>query len=206
MTDQLSFPGFDRVPKPIDQRFPTARRFFTNRLFFAIFPVYGVATRIAQLAQRMRSDYGLTGLPLGTVRFHVSLYGFGNYERLPEAVVADAKAVATSVTAQAFDVVFDRAMSFRSRRAQRPLVLRGDEGVAALKAFHQILCAAMARAGFGDQTQRYFTPHATLLYDNRSVPEHDIEPISWTVREFVLVRSLHGQSRYVQLMKWPLRG
>jgi 2'-5' RNA ligase len=45
----------------------------------------------------------------------------------------------------------------------------------------------------------------TLLYDERGIAEHAIEPVSWTVREFVLVHSLRGQSKYIPLGRWPLR-
>jgi len=46
-----------------------------------------------------------------------------------------------------------------------------------------------------------FTPHVTLLYDPRSVEEHPIEPISWTVSEFVLIHSMQG---HAHLARWPL--
>jgi 2'-5' RNA ligase len=46
-----------------------------------------------------------------------------------------------------------------------------------------------------------FTPHVTLLYDARDVDEYPIEPIGWTVKEFVLIRSLNGHEH---LVRWPL--
>jgi hypothetical protein len=45
------------------------------------------------------------------------------------------------------------------------------------------------------------TLHVTLLYDKRVVDEQPI-----TVREFVLVRSLHGQTRHTDVARWQLRG
>jgi 2'-5' RNA ligase len=50
-----------------------------------------------------------------------------------------------------------------------------------------------------------FTPHVTLLYDGMSVAEQPVDPISWTVGEFVLVHSLLGQTRHIILDRWPLR-
>ena len=50
-----------------------------------------------------------------------------------------------------------------------------------------------------------YTPHLTLLFDERRVVERGVEPIGWTVRELVLVRSLHGQARHVALGRWPLK-
>jgi len=46
-----------------------------------------------------------------------------------------------------------------------------------------------------------FTPHVTLLYDARDVEEYPIEPIGWTVKEFVLIRSSNGHEH---LVRWPL--
>ena len=50
--------------------------------------------------------------------------------------------------------------------------------------------------------KKAFMPHVTLLYAERSVEEHPIEPIRWTVNEFVLIHSMHG---HVHLARWPLR-
>ena len=50
-----------------------------------------------------------------------------------------------------------------------------------------------------------FVPHMTLLYDTRMVAERPIEPMRLTVRDFALVHSLVGQSRYIELARWPLR-
>ena len=194
MAEQLSFPGLAAVPKP------------TDGLFFAIFPEEAAAARIARLARQLRSEHGLRGQPLTTARFHVSLHGLGDFTGLPQAVVAAANDAAAAVAVPVFDVMFDRAMSFRGGPTNRPLVLCGGDGVAALTAFQQAFGAAMMRAGLGGQAQRRFTPHLTLLYGDRSIPEQAVEAISWTVREFVLVHSLLGQGRYVRLSRWPLCG
>ena len=194
MAEQLPLPGFAAKPRP------------TDGFFFAIFPDDAAAARIEQLAHRLRGDHGLTGKPLAMARFHVSLHGFGEYVGLPQVVVAAANRIAASVTAPAFAVTFDRAMSFRGRPANRPLVLYGGDGVAALMAFQQTLDAAMMRAGLGGRAQRRSAPHVTLLYDDRTVPEQAVETISWTVREFLLVHSLLGRSKYIPLSRCPLRG
>jgi 2'-5' RNA ligase len=33
-----------------------------------------------------------------------------------------------------------------------------------------------------------------------------VNPVSWKVTEFVLVHSLVGQTRYIQLARWTLEG
>ena len=59
----------------------------------------------------------------------------------------------------------------------------------------------MLRRGLRRLANTNFTPHVTLLYDAHGVEEYPIEPISWTVKEFVLIRSLKG---HVHLARWSL--
>jgi 2'-5' RNA ligase len=49
-------------------------------------------------------------------------------------------------------------------------------------------------------------PHVTLLYDDDNIASHPIEPVGWTVREVVLVRSLYGSGRYEYLARHVLGG
>jgi 2'-5' RNA ligase len=81
-------------------------------------------------------------------------------------------------------------------------VLFGDEGLRELRRFRRMLGAAMTRKGLRRRAAGDFTPHVTLLYDRREVEELPIEPISWTVRDFVLVHSRQG---HLHLARWPLR-
>ena len=66
----------------------------------------------------------------------------------------------------------------------------------------QMLGAALTRSGLRRVANTNFTPHVTLLYDGRSVDEHPIQPIFWTVTEFVLIRSMKGHD---YLARWPLQ-
>jgi len=57
------------------------------------------------------------------------------------------------------------------------------------------------RKGLKGWARRAFTPHVTLWYGEREIAENPIEPIGWTVREFVLIHSLRG---HTCLARWPL--
>ena len=105
------------------------------------------------------------------------------------------------VRAEPFEVSFDRSASFRGGPDNRPFVLIGEKGLRRLQSFRQMLGAAMMRRGLRRLANTNFTPHVTLLYDPRGVDEYPIEPIGWTVREFVLVRSSNGHEH---LVRWPL--
>jgi 2'-5' RNA ligase len=76
------------------------------------------------------------------------------------------------------------------RKSARKLTLNLDH-------FHQVTSGRPRPA-------RPFTPHLTLLRDRHLVPEHDISPIEWEVREIVLVHSLLGRTVHRHLARVPL--
>lgn len=191
---QSSLEGFDDPSKP------------TDRLFFAVYPDLATAACIGQLAEQLRGKHRLQGKPLAVDRFHITLHHLGDYVGLPKSIVTAASEAAASVAMPAFDVSFDRVASFAGRPSNRPFVLRGNEDLVALMAFQQALGKAMKGVGLGRWAQGVYTPHVTLLYDDRLVPEEPVEPVRWSASEFVLVHSLLGRSVHVPLACWPLRG
>jgi RNA 2',3'-cyclic 3'-phosphodiesterase len=193
MSEQLSLDGFS----------PAAAR-PTDRLFFAIQPNDAARAQMVKLTTRLRGQHGLKGAPIGPERLHCTLNHLGDHLGLPQALVDQATAAAASVVAPAFDVVFDHVASF-ARPRKLPLVLRGGDALAPLMAFQRALGAAMARVGLGRRVEAHFTPHVTLLYDDKPVAQQGVEPIGWSVHEFVLVHSLLGQTVHKTLARWPLQ-
>lgn len=175
----------------------------TDGLFFALFPDQAAAARLAKTARQLCIRHRLEGRAFAPERFHVSVLGLGAHAGLPDELVAGARDVAATIAAAPFEVTFDRAVSFLGR--PRPLVLCSEDDVPELVALQRALGSAMHKQGLGRQKSQY-TPHVTMLYDERAVEDHAIEPVTWTVREMVLVHSLKGLSRYVALGRWPLRG
>jgi 2'-5' RNA ligase len=104
---------------------------------------------------------------------------------------------AARVVMPAFRVSFDYAMSFKNGA----LVLRGDDNLIGLEILHQRLNDALDDR---PRPARRFTPHVTLLRDAHRVPEQEIEPIEWTVREIVLVHSLIGRTIHRHVVRLPL--
>jgi 2'-5' RNA ligase len=192
MPEQLSFPSLDPAP--------------TDRLFFALFPDAPAARCTEEIARRLRDQRGLTGRPLASRRFHVSLHCLGDYAGVPNEIVAKAHDAAANLAAAPFGVLFDLAGSFTGRQRKLPLVLRSGDSPLPLIAFQQALGEAMARNGLGRFVSPLYTPHMTLLYDARYIEPRPIEPVGWTVREFVLVRSLVGLTMHIPLARWRLRG
>jgi len=176
-----------------------------NSVFFALYPDPYTARRLDRLAWYLRHKHRLNGRPLADRRLHVSLCNFGDYARVTsEAVAAIDEAMAT-ITMPPFLVAFNEAKSFKSGHKQ-PVVLVADDGVAGLMLFQRELVAALDKTGIGRRKRQPYNPHVTLLYDDRRIPDQPVEEISWVVREFVLVCSLHGQGRHIPLARWPLRG
>jgi 2'-5' RNA ligase len=77
-----------------------------------------------------------------------------------------------------------------------------DADLDRLRSLRRTLGVAIAGKGCRYLAKKDFTPHVTLLYAERNVEECPIEPICWTVNEFVLIHSMHG---HVRLARWPLR-
>lgn len=193
MADQLTLDGFEPPPRP------------TDRLFFAVRPDEATARRIDALVDELRTPLALKGKPLGAARYHVTLHLLGDFVGLPHEVIGAALRVGAAVGAQCFGVQFDQLLSFRRRR-DPPLVLTGrGDAVAGLHALHRALGQAMQACGLCSRGGTAFVPHLTLMYDRRSMPLQPVPPLRWRVDEFVLVRSLLGQSRHELLARWPLQ-
>jgi 2'-5' RNA ligase len=175
-----------------------------NGLYFLTFPDDATAHRIAVLAQHCRREYGLRAPPLLSWRFHVSLHNVGKYgvSGLPETVVRKASDAAAKVKADPFVVMFNRVESFSRRDGRYPLVLRGDDSVVGLEMLHRSLGVSMRMAGL--KASLNFTPHLTLSYGERPITERPIQPIRWIVREFALIHSLIGETKYIRRGCWSL--
>jgi 2'-5' RNA ligase len=169
------------------------------RLFLAAVPDPATAERIFQMANVLKHAYGFTGELIEPERLHVSLFFLGG---LPGELVDTTCMALADTRMPPFDAVFDRSVSFRGRVGNRPFVLIGDNGPSPLKSFRQMLGTVLAQNGLRRRANTNFTPHVTLLYDARAVEEHPVAPISWTVNEFVLIRSQRGHQH---LRRWPMR-
>ncbi|WP_300619133.1 2'-5' RNA ligase family protein [Dokdonella sp.] len=177
-----------------------------DRLFFAVYPDAATAERIASLALELRGHHGFRGKPLAPERLHVTLHHLGDYAGVPNDVVRMAGDAAARITGAPFGIGFDRATSFGARRGRCPFVLLGDSpDIQAMVELQRRLGDAMKASGLARHVEPNFTPHVTLLYDDRVVAEERIEPIRWQVGEFVLVHSLIGHSRHIPLARWTLR-
>lgn len=177
-----------------------------DRLFFALYPDAHTAQRIVELAQRTRAAHGLRGKPLRADRVHVTLHHLGDHAGLPGVLVEAASEAAAAVVMPPFAVSFDRVASFPGRAGKRPCVLRGEDEHSnePQYAFQRALGERLQARGLGRHVERRFLPHVTLLYDERLLPPEAVDPIGWSVREFVLIHSLLGRTEHRVLGRWSL--
>lgn len=149
----------------------------------------------------------MKGRPIAAERLHITLHFLGQFNgSLFDAVAQQAKEVVASVHAGPFGIALDYAASFPNpRKNSLPFFLGCANPPVELKSFQKILSAALKQAGLRNAL-RGFTPHLTLLYDPKVVHKEAIDAIPWSVKEYVLVRSLVGQGRHEVLGRWVLRG
>jgi len=168
----------------------------TDRLLFLVYADPVAAESAMEIGNRLRAEYGLRGLPILPRHIHSTLWHVcDDFSPPPPDLVAALTACANRLSMPAFRVSFDRVESFNGGA----LVLRGEEGVIGLELLHENLTAALCIK------RTSFVPHVTLLRDKRRLlPSISVEPIEWTVSEFVLVHSLLGKTTHRVLARLPL--
>ena len=180
-----------------------------DHFFLAIRPDDSTAERIGQLASRLRISMGSGRGQLSNDRLHVTLHSLGRYIGVPEQMVNAARsAAAAAVTGMpAFQVAFDRAVSFARNADDHPYVALFDHrDNAALMKFQWRLGEELDKRHVPRVRHSKFTPHMTLLYSEQNEAEESVEPVSWTVNEIVLIHSIVGKAIHIRLDYWPLRG
>lgn len=179
----------------------------TDRIFFAIFPDTETAERIAEQTISVRSAHQIRGKPIAPARLHITLHHLGDHAGVPAGIVESAVSAGNELEMPCFEVILDRVSSFNGRPRNHPLVLRGDDArLAQLYRVHQSLGRHLSEHGLARYAKKRFTPHLTLMYGDKRIDEHTVEPIVWTAREVVLVHSLLGRSVHRHIGRWTLDG
>ena len=168
----------------------------SHNLFFAVQPAAEERQRIADLVASLR----IGGVPVRLDRLHITTLSLVLDDVLPEGLAQEAAEIAASVRMPAFRVIFDRLVG-----GNRSALLLPSEPLEALRMFRERLGFALMRAGIALRQSGKFAPHMTLLYGGQPMPEQEIDPISWLVEDFTLIDSFIGETRHVEVGRWPLR-
>lgn len=172
--------------------------------FFAVLPPPTVAQSVHALGHQLRRSIGLRGKLIGPDRYHITLCGTGAFGEVPCEIIDLLKQIGESIQEPIFDVFFDQTASFGGSYGRRSLVLTASDTLPALVALQTRLYDTMQAANL--PVDERFNPHITLLYDKRPAPQIGIPRLSFTVPEFVLIRSVHGTSHHHHLAHWSLGG
>ncbi len=178
--------------------------FGKSNLFLALMPERDVAHRAVGIGRDAVRRHDLSAGPRPQDIMHVSLNGVGRYNGVPEETVFAVSAAMSTIRAMPFEVTFDRVSYFAGPNA---VVLTNPVRSEEMMDLHVQIAKEMWAVGLTFTYNPRFLPHMTLVYDDKPIPEQLLaEPVTWTAREFVLVRSIIGKSRYEFLDRWPLLG
>ncbi len=174
-----------------------------HSVFFGLSLPAVKAEQIMQLTQAVVERRCLIATPRPADLLHVSLVGVGDFTGpLPVSIIEAAKAGVSTLRIAPFEVTFSSVASYGGNA----IVLQACAGDGVLVEFREALRLALWKAGVRlpeKGARSGFSPHVTMAYGDR-VSGFPVDPISWTVDEFVLIDSWVGQSKHVTLGRWPL--
>lgn len=166
-----------------------------HRLFFAVRPPPDLAEYIAGAGANLLIE----GRRVASERLHITIGIFDDEPAYPQEMADLAEQAAASIDARPFRVVFDRIVG-----SSRSALLVPSEPLRSIRAFQKRLADALTRLGLVLRQGWRFNPHITLAYGDYDGMDEAIDPISWTVDEFMLIHSLLGQTRHVTVGRWAL--
>jgi 2'-5' RNA ligase len=159
------------------------------------------AVEIETRRERIMRENAIVAKGILPERFHVSLCGLGDHDRIRSGLVFAANRAAGRIALPPFEIVLDRAVTlpgFRPRNRPTVLLAEGEELRRLGARLFRYLRQEGVRAG------ELVTPHLTLFYGPRPIRPAEIEPIRIHVDCFHLIHSERGLTRYNVLGSWPL--
>jgi 2'-5' RNA ligase len=168
------------------------------RIFFALWPDDAVRAKLANVARSVAER--TQGRQVPAAKLHLTLCFLGD---VADERVAAAVDVARRIRSAPFEVTLDAVGSFRAAR----VAWAGHSGLpAGLNALQSSLETSLRARGF-ELEERPFSAHVTLARRiEKPLAREAMEPISWGVRDFVLVRSETGRGSYTVMERWSLEG
>lgn len=174
-----------------------------HRLFFALWPSDAVRVQLLGLGGRLKAVEQMAGDWLEPARYHATVHFLGDSSELRADQVRAAVRAADRTEHRGFDWWLDRVDSFHGARP--PCVLRSGDDPPALAALWQQLREALILEGLGKSLGAQFTPHVTLAYGLRRLPEPlPVEPLHWPVDTLALIHSSSSLPGYQLLQQWHL--
>ena len=176
-----------------------------HNLFFAIMVPRLLGPALVDCFDGFRRRYAFSGGPVELERLHVSVCGVFQADALSDETVHFWKMVGGAIRCEQFELIFDRALTYRNRKYRKPFVLEARQGSESMTRLAGIIStAASVLRGDAKAKRLSITPHITLAWDNVHVAEERVGPFCMPVKEVALVHSHVGLSRYDMLGRWSL--
>lgn len=165
-----------------------------NRFFYALLP----PPLPRNLIGVQRDQLGLAETLVENHRLHITLGITEDYARKPYAEMQRLIEIGDTISAAPVPVKLDRVSG-----SNETIALRPSRRIDALAELGRKLRDGLAHAGLLRGAWD-FHPHVTLLYRKGRPFTRTIPPIGWDATDFVLIHSLLGEHRHIELGRWPL--
>lgn len=172
--------------------------------FFALLPNPAAAASADDRAHALRNWLGLSGLPRGPGKYHVTLWGWSADGEPDAQSVCLMSRAAERIRQASFKLAFTEVASFAQGADKPALVMTGSDSAIGAERLHRTLDREIRAGGFRGK-RSFCHPHLTLLYDRFRTTAFRVRPLSWCVTDFVLIRSIPREP-YQILGRWPLTG
>lgn len=172
--------------------------------FFALLPNPVAAASADHMACALRNWFSLSGRPRGTGKYHVTLWGWSEHREPDAKDFALMNRVALRVRQNAFKLRLDEVATFAQSAETPALVITGGDSVIGADRLQDKLGWEMRAEGFRGRRSSG-RPHLTLLYDRFWTKTFRVQPLSWLVTDFALIRSVPLRP-YEILGRWNLAG
>ena len=172
--------------------------------FVAIRPPWPVAQQVYYGATQLCSQAGIAGSRRPSSILHMTVLPIGRYGgRLPRKLLKQIDCAVSMVRLPAIEIMLNEAGSFETRKRHVPFVLEGSE-LAEVCGLRLAIHAALRVKGLNVPAPKAYAPHMTLAYASQRSPRRKVEPFIWQAREFQLIESWVGQTKYIELGRWAL--
>jgi 2'-5' RNA ligase len=168
---------------------------YQHRYLFCLKPPLLVARRMGLL----RDKLGEGARTIATPRLHLTLARTIDYDQ-PQPHIAEAmRAIGALADAAPFHLSLDRLAG-----AEWGAGLRPSKVPPALRALQCQLDRHLAASGLRDPAWT-FNPHVALLFGGGARPFlRSVEAYAWEAGELLLVWSVVGARKHIELGRWPL--
>lgn len=177
---------------------PTKQEQKTQRLFFALWPEEDLRRQLHRHCKSLLRNAG--GRPVPVENLHITLAFLGNVDAQQQRCI---EAMADKIICPTFDLQLDRVGHWSRSRV---LWLGSTHTPEALATLVAELHAGATACGLKMEARPYHA-HLTLKRKLARAPQVlDFQPLHWSVRHFVLVRSVtYAQGvQYEVIREWPL--